>query len=157
MAPTDGPSRERDVDLLRSRGLRVTAPRLAVLEALVEKSHLAADEVATKVREAHGSVSTQAVYDVLHTLTAAGLLRAIEPAGSSTRYERRVGDNHHHLVCRLCGTVRDVQCVVGWAPCLDPSDSAGFEVDEAEITFWGTCPDCAENAAHAKATPAGSK
>ena len=135
-------SRERDVELLRSHGLRVTAPRLSVLEVLARRSHQAADEVARAVRETHGAVSTQAVYDVLHALTSAGLLRSIEPAGSAIRYERRTGDNHHHLVCRRCGEIRDVQCATGVSPCLDPEETFGYAIDEAEITFWGVCPAC---------------
>jgi len=123
----------------------VTAPRLAVLEVLARRSHRSADEVARAVRETHGAVSTQAVYDVLHALTSAGLLRSIEPAGSAIRYERRTGDNHHHLVCRRCGDIRDVQCVTGVSPCLDPEETAGYEIDEAEITFWGVCPACARH------------
>lgn len=135
-------TRARSTELLRERGLRVTGPRLAVLDVLEKRSHLSAEEVAVEVRASHGAVSTQAVYDVLHTLSSVGLLRAIEPAGSATRYERRVGDNHHHLVCRQCGSVHDVPCVAGAAPCLEPSETAGFSIDEAEVTFWGTCPDC---------------
>jgi Fur family ferric uptake transcriptional regulator len=135
-------ARAQWTELLRSRGLRVTGPRVAVLDVLEKRSHLSAEEVAAEVRARHGTVSTQAVYDVLHTLSSVGLLRAIEPAGSATRYERRVGDNHHHLVCRQCGSVHDVPCVTGAAPCLEPSETAGFRVDEAEVTFWGICPDC---------------
>ena len=135
----------RDLDprtLLRAAGLRVTAPRVAVLEALAAKPHSTADEVADRVRQALGSVSTQAVYDVLRACVSAGLVRRIEPAASSARYETRIGDNHHHLVCRLCGRVTDVDCVVGDAPCLHPSDVGGFEIDEAEVVFWGTCGEC---------------
>lgn len=126
-------------------GLRVTAPRVAVLDAIGVGEHLGADTIAQRVRERLGSVSTQAVYDVLRVLTAAGMLRRIEPAGSSARYENRVADNHHHLVCRSCGTVVDVDCVVGRAPCLHPSDPAGFAIDEAEVTFWGLCPACSRS------------
>ncbi|MBH0123193.1 transcriptional repressor [Rhodococcus sp. HM1] len=127
---------------LRSVGLRVTAPRVAVLGMVAAHPHSDADEVAAAVRRELGSVSTQAIYDVLKACVSAGLLRRIEPAGSPARFEARTGDNHHHLVCRNCGTVVDVDCVVGAAPCLAPSDARGFAVDEAEITFWGLCPDC---------------
>jgi Fe2+ or Zn2+ uptake regulation protein len=130
--------------LLRSRGLRVTKPRLAVMEVLEEGGHLEVDQIADRVRGLLDSVSTQAVYDVLGALARAGLARRIEPAGSAARYERRVGDNHHHVVCRGCGAVGDVDCTVGAAPCLDPSNAMGFVVDEAEVTFWGLCPNCQE-------------
>ena len=130
-------------DLLRERGLRVTRPRLAVLEILSSnRGHLDVDEIAAKVRERLASVSTQAVYDVLGALSRAGLARRIEPAGSPARFEGRVGDNHHHVVCRGCGLIADVDCATGEAPCLDPSQAHGFQVDEAEVTFWGLCPDC---------------
>ena len=129
-------------ELLRSRGLRVTRPRLAVLDVLDGGGHLEVDEIANAVRMRLDSVSTQAVYDVLGALSRAGLARRIEPAGSPARFEARVGDNHHHVVCRGCGVVADVDCVTGSAPCLDPSTADGFEVDEAEVTFWGLCPDC---------------
>jgi Fur family transcriptional regulator, stress-responsive regulator len=129
-------------ELLRSRGLRVTRPRLAVLDVLAGGGHLEVDEIANAVRMRLDSVSTQAVYDVLGALSRAGLARRIEPAGSPARFEGRVGDNHHHVVCRGCGVVADVDCVTGSAPCLDPSTADGFEVDEAEVTFWGLCPDC---------------
>ncbi|MGK8502826.1 Fur family transcriptional regulator [Nocardia asiatica] len=127
---------------LRAAGLRVTAPRIAVLNAVAARPHADADTVAATVREALGSVSTQAVYDVLHACVRAGILRRIEPAGSSALYETRIGDNHHHLVCRSCGAVVDVDCAVGAAPCLDPSDAHGFVIDEAEVVFWGLCPTC---------------
>lgn len=127
---------------LRAAGLRVTAPRLAVLNAVTAQPHSDADTVAAQVRQQLGSVSTQAVYDVLKACVSAGLLRRIEPAGSPARFERRIGDNHHHLVCRSCGKVVDIDCVVGQAPCLEPSDSRGFEIDEAEVMFWGRCADC---------------
>lgn len=129
-------------DMLRSRGLRVTRPRLAVLEVLSTGGHHDVDEIATKVRSRLDSVSTQAVYDVLGALSRAGLARRIEPAGSPARYEGRTNDNHHHVVCRGCGEIADVDCVVGEAPCLDPSSAHGFVVDEAEVTFWGLCPAC---------------
>ena len=129
-------------ELLRSRGLRVTRPRLAVLEVLAAGGHLEVEEITQRVRQRLESVSTQAVYDVLGALSRAGLSRRIEPAGSPARYEARVGDNHHHVVCRGCGEIADVDCAVGSAPCLDPATAYGFEVDEAEVTFWGLCPTC---------------
>lgn len=132
---------------LRAVGLRVTAPRLAVLDAVAAQPHSDADAVAAQVRQQLGSVSTQAVYDVLKACVNAGLLRRIEPAGSPARFETRTGDNHHHLVCRSCGKVVDVDCVVGRAPCLEPSDDHGFEIDEAEVVFWGRCGECLKNSA----------
>ena len=131
------------VALLRSVGLRVTGPRVAVLNAVAARPHSDADDVAASVRSEVGSVSMQAVYDVLRACVNAGLLRRIEPAGSPALYESRTGDNHHHLVCRQCHRVVDVDCVLGAAPCLDPSDSQGFVVDEAEVAFWGVCAECA--------------
>lgn len=128
--------------LLRDASLRVTKPRVAVIEQLVEHPHADADTLATNVRSQLGKVSTQAIYDVLHALTQAGLVRRIEPAGSPTRYELRVGDNHHHLVCRTCGAIEDVDCAVGSRPCLHASDDHGFSIDEAEVTYWGFCPSC---------------
>lgn len=128
--------------LLREASLRVTRPRVAVLEALEHHPHADTDTVAGLVRDQIGTVSTQAVYDVLRALTDAGLVRRIEPAGSPARFERRVGDNHHHVVCRHCGSLADVDCAVGAAPCLSASDSRGFVIDEAEVTYWGTCPSC---------------
>jgi Fe2+ or Zn2+ uptake regulation protein len=128
---------------LRERGLRVTAPRLAVYRAVAELAgHPDVEEIARRARGRLGALSIQAVYDSLHTLARAGLLRRIEPAGSPARYETRVGDNHHHVVCRCCGAARDIDCVVGAAPCLDASDTQGFVVDVAEVTFWGLCPTC---------------
>jgi Fur family transcriptional regulator, stress-responsive regulator len=127
---------------LRSRGLRVTKPRLAVLDVLAGGGHLEVDEIAAKVRDRLDSVSTQAVYDVLGALSRAGLARRIEPAGSPARFEARAGDNHHHIVCRSCGSIGDIDCTVGEAPCLEPSNTFGYEVDEAEVTFWGLCPAC---------------
>jgi Fur family ferric uptake transcriptional regulator len=127
---------------LRSAGLRVTRPRLAVLEVLTQGGHLEVEDVTRQVRGRLDSVSTQAVYDVLGALSRAGLARRIEPAGSPARYEARAGDNHHHIVCRSCGAIEDVDCAVGERPCLDPGTQHGFEVDEAEVTFWGLCPDC---------------
>jgi Fe2+ or Zn2+ uptake regulation protein len=131
-----------DEDLLRSKGLRVTRPRLAVLEVLSGGGHLDVEEITERVRGRIDSVSTQAVYDVLGALARAGLARRIEPAGGPARFEARAGDNHHHVVCRGCGEVADVDCVLGQAPCLDPDATHGFEIDEAEVTFWGLCPDC---------------
>jgi Fur family ferric uptake transcriptional regulator len=129
-------------ELLRDRGLRVTAPRLAVLEAVEQLPHADADALLRQARSALPTVSVQAVYDVLHALTDAGILRRIEPAGHPARYERRVDDNHHHVVCRQCGAVGDVDCVVGEAPCLTPSSTSGFSIELAEVTFWGLCPAC---------------
>jgi Fe2+ or Zn2+ uptake regulation protein len=130
-------------ELLRSRGLRVTRPRLAVLEVLdINPGHLDVEQITAKVRSRLDSVSVQAVYDVLGALSRAGLARRIEPAGSPARFERRAGDNHHHVVCRGCGEIADVDCAVGEAPCLDPSQAHGYELDEAEVTFWGLCPAC---------------
>lgn len=128
---------------LRSVGLRVTGPRVAVLNAVAARPHSDADDVAAVVRAESGSVSMQAVYDVLRACVNAGLLRRIEPAGSPALYESRIGDNHHHLVCRRCQKVVDVDCVVGSAPCLTPSEFHGFTVDEAEVVFWGVCAECA--------------
>lgn len=127
---------------LRAVGLRVTAPRLAVLAAVREGDHLAVEEIAADARRRLGSISTQAVYDVLRALTDAGLVRRIEPAGSPARFEGRVGDNHHHLVCRSCGAVTDVDCAVGHAPCIEPAEPAGYDVEQAEVTYWGLCPAC---------------
>jgi Fur family ferric uptake transcriptional regulator len=127
---------------LRAAGMRVTAPRVAVLSELRAGQHLTPEQVALGVRDRVGPISTQAVYDVLAALTQAGLLRRIEPAGSAARYETRVGDNHHHVVCRSCGAIADIDCAVGEPPCLSPPDAGGFVVDEAEITFWGICPEC---------------
>ncbi|GAA0257700.1 Fur family transcriptional regulator [Cryptosporangium japonicum] len=127
---------------LRDAGLRVTAQRASVLEALRDQPHVTADAVARRVREQGITISTQGVYDVLDALTAVGLTRRIEPAGSAAVYEARVGDNHHHLVCRACGTIVDVDCVVGSPSCLTPAGSHGFVVDEAEVVFWGVCPGC---------------
>lgn len=128
--------------LLRSTTLRVTRPRLAVLAAVHAHPHADTDAIGQAAR-AHGDVSHQAVYDVLRTLTDVGLIRRIQPAGSVARYEARVGDNHHHLVCRSCGAIVDVDCAVGDAPCLAASADAGYRIDEAEVVYWGRCPDCA--------------
>ena len=140
------------VQQLRESGLRVTAQRHAVLEWLIEHPHTTADQIGTGVRERLGSFSKQAVYDVLAALVEAGLVRQIEPAGHPARYERRTGDNHHHLVCRWCGTIEDADCVVGVRPCLTPDGDRGFEVDEAEVVFWGRCPTCqTEGSDHSEA------
>jgi len=128
--------------LLRSHGLRVTRPRLAVLAALQAAAHLDAEAVAVGARARLGTLSTQAVYDALHAFTRAGVVRRIEPAGHPARYETRVEDNHHHLVCRSCGDTVDIDCVTGAAPCLSPDTTYGFVVEEAEVTFWGTCAVC---------------
>lgn len=139
--PTD--ERAGSAALLRAHGLHVTPQRLAVLRALAASPHSTADDVHRAVHAELGSVSRQAVYDVLAVLTGRRLLRRIEPAGSPARYEDRVGDNHHHLVCRGCGRMVDVDCAAGRAPCLSPSDGAGYEIDEAEVIYWGRCADCA--------------
>ena len=136
------PSHDQLAAALRDGGLRVTAPRLAVLTVVTEGKHMTAEQVARAARERIGAISTQAVYDVLGALTAGGFVRRIEPAGSSARYETRVGDNHHHVVCRSCGAITDIECVVGEPPCVTPEDAGGFVVDEAEVTFWGLCPNC---------------
>ncbi|MGH9011157.1 MAG: Fur family transcriptional regulator [Acidimicrobiia bacterium] len=128
--------------LLREHGLQVTAQRLAVLRAVSDRSHSTADDIDKVVRAEIGAISRQAVYDALGVLTEKGLLRRIQPAGSPTRYENRVGDNHHHIVCRTCGGMGDVDCAVGHAPCLTAADDLGYEVDEAEVIYWGRCPEC---------------
>ena len=127
---------------LRGAGLRVTAARVALLETVRDGDHLDAEAIASGVRSRVGHISLQAVYDALHALTTAGLVRRIEPPCSPARFEGRVGDNHHHLVCRSCGAVFDVDCAVGHAPCLTASDDRGFAIDEAEVIYWGLCPDC---------------
>jgi Fur family ferric uptake transcriptional regulator len=128
--------------MLRGAALRVTRPRVAVLSAVHAHPHADTDSIIGAVRGDLSQVSHQAVYDSLHRLTAAGLVRRIQPSGSVARYESRVGDNHHHVVCRSCGVIADVDCVVGQAPCLAASDHSGFSIDEAEVTYWGLCPDC---------------
>jgi Fur family transcriptional regulator, stress-responsive regulator len=135
------------VALLRRHGLQVTAQRLAVLRAVTERSHSTASEIDTAVRSEIGAVSLQAVYDALGMLTARGIIRRIQPAGSPARYEGRVGDNHHHLICRECGAMVDVDCAVGEAPCLTTADACGYEIDEAEVIYWGRCPGCVAAAA----------
>ncbi|MET8982746.1 Fur family transcriptional regulator [Streptomyces sp. NPDC004539] len=134
---------------LRGAGLRVTAARVALLDTVRAGDHLGVDAIATGVRERVGHVSVQAVYEALHALTAAGLIRRIEPAGSPARFEGRVGDNHHHLICRTCGTVVDVDCAVGHAPCLTAADDHGFTIDEAEVVYWGLCPACSASSSAA--------
>ena len=131
-----------DADRLREAGLRVTSARLAILEVVRAGNHPGTDEIARAARDRVGYVTLQAVYEALNTLTTAGLLRRIGPAGSPARYESRTGDNHQHLVCRPCGTIADVDRVTGHAPCLEPLASAGFAIDRAEVTFWGLCPQC---------------
>jgi Fur family transcriptional regulator, stress-responsive regulator len=128
---------------LRAVGLRVTQPRLAVLDVVHGAPHLTADQVAERVRGGIGAVSTQAIYDALNTLTQHHILRRFEPAGSAMKFEVATGDNHHHLVCRSCGTVADVPCAISSMPCARPEDTQGFEVEEAEVTYWGTCRACA--------------
>jgi len=149
----NGPVNEIDAGgMLHAAGLRITAPRVAAVEALVAGSHATAEQVFDRVAAVLPGTSLQAMYVVLSALTGAGIVRRIEPAGSAARYELRIGDNHHHVVCSLCGAIGDVDCVVGDAPCLTPSDTAGFRVQSAEVTFWGLCPAClaaeAESSAH---------
>jgi Fur family ferric uptake transcriptional regulator len=127
---------------LRHHGLQVTAQRIAVLRAVIAHPHCTADDVAAVVRSDLGSISRQAVYDVLAALVEKGLLRRIQPAGSPARFEGRVGDNHHHVICRRCGATADVPCTVGKRPCLSAADDSGFQIEEAEVIFWGTCPAC---------------
>jgi Fe2+ or Zn2+ uptake regulation protein len=138
-------SKEASVDgdaLLRRHGLQVTAQRLAVLRAVSERPHSTADDIDKFVRADIGAVSRQAVYDALAAFAEKGLLRRIQPAGSPARYENRVGDNHHHLICRTCNRMVDVDCAVGYTPCLTAADSSGYEIDEAEVIYWGRCPEC---------------
>jgi Fur family ferric uptake transcriptional regulator len=142
---------------LRAVSLRVTRPRLAVLAALHDHPHVDTETVISLVRETHPTVSHQAVYDVLRALTDTGLVRRIQPAGATARYESRVGDNHHHVVCRSCGAIADVDCVVGHSPCLTPSADHGYAVDEAEVVFWGTCPECSTERTATIHHPEGSR
>ena len=128
--------------MLRGAALRVTRPRLAVLTAVHAHPHADTDSLLGAVRRELPGVSHQAVYDVLRALTGAGLVRRIQPSGSAARYESRVGDNHHHVVCRSCGAIADVDCAVGETPCLTASEDQGFSIDEAEVTYWGVCPEC---------------
>ena len=136
------PTRTDFAPALREVALRVTRPRLAVLAAVHAHPHADTESIIRAVRSDLGEASHQAVYDVLRALTVAGLVRRIEPAGSVARYELRVGDNHHHVVCRSCGTIGDVDCAVNETPCLEASDPQGFTIDEAEVTYWGLCPAC---------------
>ena len=129
-------------ELLRRHGVQVTAQRLAVMRAVSARLHITADEVVEIVRGEIGAISRRAVYDAVAVLAEKGLLRRIQPAGSAARYEDRVGDNHHHLICRGCGRLLDVDCAVGETPCLTAAEDAGFEIDEAEVIYWGRCPDC---------------
>jgi Fur family ferric uptake transcriptional regulator len=129
-------------DLLRHHGLQVTAQRLAVLRSVADRAHCTADDIAEAVRTEIGTISRQAVYDALGVLAAKGIIRRIQPAGSPARYEDRVGDNHHHVICRSCGRMEDVDCAVGAVPCLTAADDSGYEIDEAEVVYWGLCPRC---------------
>jgi Fur family ferric uptake transcriptional regulator len=129
-------------DLLRERGIQITAQRLAVLRVVSAQPHITADEVAEGARAEIGAISLQSVYDALSLLVTEGLIRRIQPAGSPARFEDRVGDNHHHLICKICGRVVDVDCAAGSAPCLTAVDDMGYEIDEAEVAYWGRCPDC---------------
>ncbi len=127
---------------LRDHGLQVTAQRLAVLRTVRQRAHSTADDVCEQVRAEIGAISRQSVYDALSILSEKGIIRRIQPAGSPARYEDRVGDNHHHLICRACGTMQDIDCAVGRTPCLTPAETFGYDVDEAEVIYWGTCPAC---------------
>jgi Fur family ferric uptake transcriptional regulator len=140
-------------DMLREAGLRVTSPRVSVLAAVHENPHADTGSLIGAVRSEAGDVSHQAVYDVLRALTGAGLVRHIQPPGSVARYEARVGDNHHHVVCRECGAIADVDCAVGAAPCLDPSHDHGFVIDEAEVVYHGLCPDCSSSGPGGRVAP----
>ena len=134
---------QRDfAEILRTKNLQVTAQRLSVLRAVAEQPHCTADQVAEAVRAEIGSISKQAVYDALGMLVENALLRRIQPAGSPARYEDRVGDNHHHVICRSCGQTADVDCAIGEAPCLTAACDSGYEIDEAEVIYWGKCPKC---------------
>lgn len=141
-------------NLLREHGVQVTAQRLAVLRAVSGRPHCTADDVAADVRAEIGAISRQAVYDALGLLVEKGIIRRIQPAGSPARYEDRVGDNHHHVICRTCGNTVDVDCAVGETPCLTVADDSGYQIDEAEVIYWGICPECR---AAKQATGAGAK
>jgi Fur family transcriptional regulator, stress-responsive regulator len=146
-----------DAERLRGAGLRVTSARLAILNVVRAGNHPGTDEIARAARDRVGYLTLQAVYEALNVLTTAGLLRRIEPAGSPARYESRTGDNHHHLVCRRCGTIADVDCGAGRSPCLAPPAVAGYAIDQAEVTFWGLCPRCQASAGRSgSAGPGGS-
>jgi Fur family transcriptional regulator, stress-responsive regulator len=138
--------------LLREAALRVTRPRVAVLSAVYDHPHADTDSLIGAVRQESGEVSHQAVYDVLRALTGAGLVRRVQPSGSVARYEARVGDNHHHVVCRSCGAIVDIDCAIGYSPCLTAADDAGYEIDEAEVIYWGRCPACATSSPTQAAT-----
>lgn len=145
----------QQADLLRQRGIQVTAQRLAVMRAVAGHPHITADAVAEVVRAEIGAISLQSVYDALGVLAAEGLIRRIQPAGSPARFEDRVNDNHHHLICRGCGRMLDVDCAAGFAPCLTAADDSGYEIDEAEVVYWGRCPRCiAESRAPSTSEPA---
>ncbi len=144
-------------DLLRQRGIQVTAQRLAVLRAVAGQPHITADGVAEAVKAEIGAISLQSVYDALGLLVTEGLIRRIQPAGSPARFEDRVGDNHHHLICRACGRMVDIDCAVGSAPCLTAADDRGYEIDEAEVVYWGRCPDCVAQAAASPRTDASGR
>ncbi|WP_420451937.1 Fur family transcriptional regulator [Ilumatobacter sp.] len=133
---------ERSATILRDAGLSVTAQRMAMLRAISARPHATADELAEVARSEIGAISRQAAYDALAAMVARGLIRRIQPAGSAARYEDRVDDNHHHLVCRSCGALADVDCAIDATPCLTPQDDAGFEIEEAEVVYWGRCPRC---------------
>jgi Fe2+ or Zn2+ uptake regulation protein len=133
---------EDPANLLRKHGVQVTAQRLAVVRAVSSRPHCTADDVGRDVRAGIGAISRQAVYDALGVLSENGLIRRIQPAGSPALYEERVGDNHHHVICRSCGKTVDVDCAVGDTPCLTAADDSGYEIDEAEVIYWGTCPEC---------------
>lgn len=139
---TESPAVSEPTDLLRQNGIPVTAQRLAVLRAVSDRPHGTADAIAEDVRGSIGAISRQAVYDSLGMLVKKGLIRRIQPAGSPTLYENRIGDNHHHLICRSCGKTVDVDCAAGHAPCLTAINDSGFQIDEAEVIYWGNCPDC---------------
>ncbi len=140
--------------LLRRHGLQVTAQRLAVLRAVSERPHSTAEDIDTVVRAEIGAISRQAVYDALAAFTDKGLLRRIQPAGSPARYENRVGDNHHHVICRACNRMADVDCAVDYTPCLTAADDSGYEIDEAEVVYWGRCPECVAASRGQSASPA---
>jgi len=144
--------RRDEITLLRDHGVQVTAQRLAVLRAVSSHPHASAADVGAAAREQIGSISLQAVYDALATLSGHGIIRRIQPAGSPARYEDRVGDNHHHVICRACGRMVDTDCAAGYTPCLTTPNDAGYEIDEAEIIYWGRCPDCAASDAAVKYT-----
>ena len=152
-AVTENPAAD-PAALLREHGLQVTAQRLAVLRAVSSRPHGTADDIEAVVRDEIGTISRQAVYDALGTLTEKGLIRRIQPARSPARYEDRVDDNHHHLVCRTCGRTVDIDCAVGYRPCLEADADHGFSIDEAEVIYWGSCPACQEAAVAASSTEA---